>query len=115
MKAQSEAEIIRALYSAPLHSAPGSTWEYSNAEWSLLLDGRRPREVGCCTSYRRAAAFASYVGRFDDRVRLIMLTNGNDVNAIAVGKGIADLSLASAHSVRNATSGSTRVARRAGR
>jgi hypothetical protein len=58
--------------------------------------------------------------QIDDYVR------GNDVDMPAVGNGLADLYLASeggrahpgasvSYSVRSATSGSTRVARRAGR
>lgn len=40
--------------------------------------------------------FASYFGRFlDDRVSVIVLTNGNDVDVIALANGLADLYLKS--------------------
>lgn len=37
--------------------------------------------------------FASYFGRFDDRLTVILLTNGNDVDMVAVANGLADLYL----------------------
>lgn len=39
----------------------------------------------------RLPGFASYFGRFlDDRVTVILLTNGNDVDARAIGSGVAE-------------------------
>jgi D-alanyl-D-alanine carboxypeptidase len=55
-----------------------------------LADGRR---VAWHTG--GLPGFASYFGRFlDDRVTVILLTNGNDVDARAIGNGVADRYLA---------------------
>jgi CubicO group peptidase (beta-lactamase class C family) len=79
---------------APVRLSDGSTYPYGFG-WHVetMTNGRRVVWHG-----GGLPGFASYLGRFvDDRVSVILLTNGNDVDAIAIGRGLADLYLKEKH------------------
>ena len=84
-------EASKAQMWAPVRLNDGSTHAYGfGLHVDTLADGRR---VAWHTG--GLPGFASYFGRFlDDRVTVILLTNGNDVDTHAIGRGIAERYLA---------------------
>jgi D-alanyl-D-alanine carboxypeptidase len=58
MKARSDADIVRALYSLPLRFEPGSKWEYSNAGYYALADIIRIVSGGPWTEFIHRRVFA---------------------------------------------------------
>jgi D-alanyl-D-alanine carboxypeptidase len=73
---------------APVQLADGSTYPYGFG-WHVETPRNGPASVWHGGGL---PGFASFLGRFaDGRITVILLTNGGDVDAIAIGKGLAAL------------------------
>ena len=74
----------------PVRLADGTTCPYGFGwQTETRKDGRQVVWHG-----GELPGFADYFGRFDERLTIVLLTNGNAVDMPAVGNGLADLYLA---------------------